>query len=49
MEEKAKTCEEKLLDLSGKLDASRNNLLLAFADGLMRGAELVEKAIEEQK
>lgn len=48
MEEKDKTCEEKLMDLSGKLDASRNGLLLAFADGLVRGAELAEQTAEHK-
>ena len=43
MVENEKTCAEKLVDLSGKLDANRNGLILAFADGLVRGAELAEK------
>lgn len=42
MVENEKTCAEKLVDLSGKLDANRNGLLLAFGDGLVRGAELAE-------
>lgn len=49
MGESEKTREQKLLDLSGKLDASRNGLLLAFADGLVRGAELAEKQTAETK
>ncbi len=47
--EREKSCGEKLLDLSEKLDASRNGLLLAFADGLVRGAELAEKQEADKK
>ena len=48
MVDENKTCAEKLIDLSEKLDAPRNGLLLAFADGLVRGAELIEKQNAEK-
>lgn len=48
MGESEKTRAERLVEMSEKLDAPRNGLLLAFADGLVRGAELNENKTESK-